>query len=85
MVVDEKRGGSITTAPPSAGGSVGGSVGGPSCTTTPGRSLLPNPLNSLVPGGNPSRFLYQATDVNDRGQIVVDGQFGCCGYLLDPQ
>ena len=42
-------------------------------------------LNTLVPNRNPSAFLYEATDVNDRGQIVVDGQFGCCGYLLDPR
>lgn len=42
-------------------------------------------LNDLVPGARPLRFLYQGTDVNDRGQIVVDGQFGCCGYLLEPK
>lgn len=42
-------------------------------------------LNDLVPGQPPLRFLYQARDVNERGQIVVDGQFGCCGYRLDPR
>ena len=42
-------------------------------------------LNGLVPGQNPFEFLYQGRDVNDKGQIVVDGQFGCCGYLLDPK
>lgn len=41
-------------------------------------------LNALV-SGQPSQFLYQGRDVNERGQIVVDGQFGCCGYLLDPR
>lgn len=45
----------------------------------------PIDLNDLVPGSRPFRFLYQGTDVNDRGQIVVDGQFGCCGYLLEPE
>jgi len=42
-------------------------------------------LNDLVPGQQPLRFLYQGRDVNERGQVVVDGQFGCCGYLLDPR
>lgn len=42
-------------------------------------------LNDLVPGDPPLRYLYQGRDVNERGQIVVDGQFGCCGYRLDPR
>lgn len=42
-------------------------------------------LNDLVVPAPPQRFLYEGTDVNDRGQIVVDGQFGCCGYLLNPR
>lgn len=42
-------------------------------------------LNDLVPGSRPLKFLYQGTDVNERGQITVDGQFGCCGYLLEPK
>ena len=41
-------------------------------------------LNTLVSGPLPNKFLYQGRDVNDVGQIVVDGQFGCCGYLLNP-
>ena len=45
----------------------------------------PIDLNDLTPGARPSRFLYQGTDVNDRGQITVDGQFGCCGWLLEPK
>src|SRR5262245_16174759 len=47
---DTRDGGSTTTAPPSGGGSVGGSVGGPSCTSTPGRLLLPSAPNSLPLG-----------------------------------
>lgn len=42
-------------------------------------------LNDLVAGQPPDQHLYQGTDVNERGQILVDGQFGCCGYLLDPR
>lgn len=42
-------------------------------------------LNTTVLGLPQNAHLYQGRDVNDVGQIVVDGQFGCCGYLLDPR
>lgn len=45
----------------------------------------PIDLNELVPGRAPHEWLYQGRDVNDRGEIVVDGMFGCCGYLLVPR
>ncbi len=41
-------------------------------------------LNDLTQGQASGKFLYEGRDVNDLGQIVVDGMFGCCGYLLEP-
>ncbi len=42
-------------------------------------------LNAIAVGLPQNSYLYQGRDVNDVGQIVVDGQFGCCGYLLTPR
>jgi len=40
-------------------------------------------LNALMaPGQNAVFFI--ATAINDQGWIAVDGQFGCCGYILKP-
>lgn len=29
-------------------------------------------------------FFSAATEITDRGLIVVNGRFGCCGHLLQP-
>ena len=86
----------VRTVPPLPGDWAASLIGVNGSGTTVGYSGFPSSatvsfggaamnLNDLVPGQPPSRFLYQGTDVNERGQIVVDGQFGCCGYLLDPK
>jgi len=40
-------------------------------------------LNALLTPGQ-SAIFFIATAINDQGWIAVDGQFGCCGYVLKP-
>ena len=68
----------------SAAGTIVGYSGFPSSAIVSFGGAAIN-LNDLVPGNTPETHLYQGTDVNELGQITVDGQFGCCGYRLDPQ
>lgn len=86
----------LRTIPPLAGDWALSALGANGAGTIVGYSGFPSSaivsfggaainLNDLVPGNTPNTHLYQGRDVNDLGQIVVDGQFGCCGYRLDPQ
>ncbi|HZN53980.1 MAG TPA: hypothetical protein VFB67_01545 [Candidatus Polarisedimenticolaceae bacterium] len=86
----------VRTIPPLAGDWASAAIGTNGTGTIVGYSGFPSSaivsfggaainLNDLVPGNVPETHLYQGTDVNEAGQITVDGQFGCCGYRLDPQ
>lgn len=85
----------VRTIPPEAGDWALSALGANACGTVVGHSGHPSSafvslggatlnLNDLVPGNPRNRWLCEGRDVNDLGQIVVDGQFGCCRYLPHP-